>query len=162
MGLFSCSYLKSEGMVFISYSCKADKEDLETYTVQKICQTSEYVNCNTYKKASRLFCIATAATDALGRSRTCEELHRLIGFRKNYLEKELSGQLFLQEYDVTGPQIVEAINARRDAKEVYRRIDRDYLEPCLQLLDRGDNAGCFALYRDMFTALRGEYLPEEV
>ena len=160
MGIFSCDYLKSSGSVLITYTCNADKSKLEKYTVENVCTSDKRYQCETYKKASRLFCIATAATDALGRSRNCTQLRRLLDFRRHYLEVQPEGQAFLAEYDVVGPQIVAAINAQIDARDIYRRIDDRYLTSCLRLLDGDDLAGCFALYREMFTALRQTYLPE--
>ena len=50
------------------------------------------------------------------------------------------------------------IDMQRDAEEIYERIYRDYLAPCLGLIREGKKEACREHYVSMMRGLKNKYL----
>ncbi len=102
--------------------------------------------------------ITTAVCGSFGKGDNCYELMTFRAFRDGYLRKRPDGEAMIWEYYKTAPAVVAAINARDDAKEVYRHIWDRYLAHCLMLIETEQYEACTEVYRGMVEELRKAYV----
>lgn len=117
----------------------------------------------TYEKINsgfkRKFCfITTAACQTLHKPDNCYELNAFRNFRDNWLTRTSGGAVKIQEYYLFAPMIVEAIDRSPRKEEVYHRIWRDYLSPCLADIEQNKQQACAELYEKMVKDLELEWL----
>lgn len=104
------------------------------------------------------FCyITTAVCETLGRPDDCYELRLLRRYRDEYLAVQPGGEALIQEYYDVAPSIVKHIGRQPDAKEIYRSIWRNYLTPCISMIEQGKPEECRALYENMVHTLAEKY-----
>lgn len=147
------------------YSCmlKREKEgnsSIDSDTVHRYCWGYHYEECPRYKAGtSSGGCFLTSAcTEAKGLADDCYELTMLRAFRDEYLVKQKSGKAEIAHYYITAPKIVETINADGNRAEIWEKVYRELVLPCIKLIESSDRAGAHALYRRYVLALEERYL----
>lgn len=149
------------------YCCSLKREhygssSVDSDDVKRYCWGYHYEGCPTYKQygtySSGGCFLTSACTEARGLPDDCEELQTLRGFRDSYLRAQPKGAEEILEYYRVAPRIVEEINKRPDKLEVYDRIYRELVTPCVEwikdgALDRAHNA-----YREYTTSLQLEHI----
>ena len=96
--------------------------------------------------------------EARGLADDCHELQTLRDFRDNWLRKQDGGEADVAEYYATAPAIVDAINARPDAQEVWERVYAELVVPCVALIEAGQNEEAWQKYKEMTQRLKKAYL----
>ena len=110
----------------------------------------------------RRFCyITTAVCESQGKPDDCYELNLLREYRDGYLMKQPDGEALIRHYYDIAPTIVKRIGREGDARKVYEGIWKDYLSPCIRLIEAEDNEGCRTVYQDMIYALDKRYFHRE-
>ena len=107
---------------------------------------------------SRMCYITTAVCEGLGKPDNCYELEKLRNYRDGYLASSAGGAEIIKEYYNIAPTIVKKLERRPDAKELYLDIWRQYLEPCISLIEEGKEEECKEVYTDMVHTLQSKYL----
>lgn len=100
--------------------------------------------------------ITTATCEEYGKPDDCYELTVFREFRDNWLQYQKDGKELIQRYYDTAPEIVELINAQPDRKEIYKRLNEQYLSKCLSYIETGENEKCKEKYVDMMEYLYSE------
>ena len=108
--------------------------------------------------AGRKACYVVDATQAaLGRPqdwatrRMTMLVHRAVG-------RQPLGQAILQEYDVDGPKVVEAISRRPNAREIYEDIDRRLVQKNMELVRDGREAEAGRNFVEVVRGLQRRYV----
>lgn len=91
--------------------------------------------------------LTTACVAARGLSDTCAELQMLRAFRDGVLARQPGGQQEIERYYQMAPGIVEAINKRENAAEIWNRMYEEMVEPCFRLIHEGQNERAYHLYK---------------
>jgi len=102
--------------------------------------------------------ITTAVCDTFGKSDDCYELTTFRKFRDEWLTVQPDGKFLIAEYYEIAPRIVANINRLSEAKKIYKNIWKQYLVPCLNFINCGDNFSCKQKYIDMVHDLKRLYL----
>ena len=79
-------------------------------------------------------------------------------YRDNYLLSSADGTSIVEQYYNVAPTIVNRINKSEDAGKIYGMIFRDYISPCISMIEAGNKEGCKELYSDMVNNLENEYM----
>ena len=108
----------------------------------------------------KLCFITTAVCRRQGKGDDCYELTAFRRFRDRELLPTAEGAALVEEYYRLAPAIVTTVELCADSAAVYDGIYRDYLLPCLRLLERGDSAGCRDKYVEMVRYLERTFLPQ--
>lgn len=106
----------------------------------------------------RMCYITTAVCESLQKGDECYELNLLRDYRDEYLLGNEEGAKIVEEYYDIAPTIVNHINSRENADEIYRGIWEDYLSTCVELLENDEKEACKTLYCDMVRRLQKQYL----
>lgn len=107
----------------------------------------------------RKFCyITTAVCKTFDKPDDCYELTLLRNYRDTYLSSLPGGREMIQEYYDVAPSVVKHIAQRENADEIYCSIWNNYLSPCIQMIEEGQNDACRDKYEEMVRTLRGEYM----
>ena len=88
----------------------------------------------------------------------CHELTVLRSFRDGYLRSQPEGKAEIAEYYAVAPKIVDAIRSKADAAEAFDAIYRELVEPCVAMIERGENVEAHALYRSYVLRLKKHYI----
>ena len=102
--------------------------------------------------------ITTAVCGSFGKADDCFEFTTLRKFRDTWLTAQPDGKSLIAEYYDIAPRIVANINRLANAKEIYKNIWQNYLEPCLKFIERGENLACRNKYVEMVRDLKQRYL----
>ena len=114
----------------------------------------EYIEQGFHKK----FCyITTAVCETFHKPDNCYELTLLRNYRDDYLTKQPEGEELIRAYYDMAPTIVKHIGQREDAAQIYESIWKEYLSPCISMIEEGDQEGCQDLYIKMVENLKEEY-----
>lgn len=105
----------------------------------------------------KLCYITTAVCETLGKGDDCYELTLLRHYRDHFLLSQADGEEVISEYYNIAPTIVKRINKLSNAKEVYRSVWDDYLNPCVKLIEENKNMECKEVYYKMVRDLQKEY-----
>lgn len=106
----------------------------------------------------RRFCyITTAVCESLGKPDDCYELNTLRAYRDNYLDKTEEGEEMIRRYYDIAPTIVKHINQNQEREAIYASIWKQYLSPCIQLIEQNENEECRVLYQNMVDTLAKQY-----
>ncbi len=97
--------------------------------------------------------ITTAVCQSMNKPDDCQELTALRHFRDEWMMMQEGGAELVEKYYMTAPALVERINTRIDAENVYEGIYEQYLMPCLHMIESGQNEACAALYQQMVQKL---------
>ncbi len=142
------------------YACRKTGKNVNEDIYYKYCRGYDYSDCPIYKgntDSSGCY-LTTACVDSQGLADDCHELETLRHFRDTYMRADEQRASEVCRYYHTAPRIVEAINTRDDAGEIYAGMYRDLVQPCVNMIENGDLEGAYELYRDTAVALEEEYL----
>lgn len=101
--------------------------------------------------------ITSAICESLGKDDSCYELKCLRGFRDNYLLGREDGAMLVRSYYDLAPTIVKHIDKRENRLEIYEKILHQYLQPCIQYIEKNENEKCMEFYSKMVYDLKEEY-----
>ena len=101
--------------------------------------------------------ITTAVCESLGKPDECYELTLLRDYRDHYLANQENGAELIRRYYDIAPTIVKRINRKSNREEIYQNIWMNYLKPCIELIEAGDNKGCMTCYTNMVYDLQEKY-----
>ena len=105
------------------------------------------------------FCfITTACTQAKGLSDDCLELTTLRAFRDEYMMGLAKGREMIKVYYENSPAIVEAINAREDAPQIYDEL-YEIICRCVRDVQNKEYEHAFETYVQMVIELRNRFTP---
>ena len=102
--------------------------------------------------------ITTAVCRSLGRQDDCEELNTFRAFRDSYMMQTPERAEDVRHYYEIAPAIVEAIDARSDAEEIYRQIWEEDLSVCFAAIREGRYDEAHRRYREMTERLEQTYV----
>jgi hypothetical protein len=105
----------------------------------------------------KLCYITTAVCENSGRPDDCYELNLLRNYRDEYLMQEEDSEL-VQEYYNIAPTIVKRINKQKDSSAIYDGIWKDYIQPCIRLIEQNQQDECKELYTKMVKELQKDYV----
>lgn len=94
--------------------------------------------------------ITTAICVADDKPDDCAELLTLRTFRDGFMHTTPDRRQMVRDYYAMAPMIVNKIDARPDAKQIYSRLKNDYLIPAIAAVDAGQNFDALRIYRKMF------------
>lgn len=141
------------------YACRKSGKDVNEDTYYKHCRNYDYDDCPIYKGNDSSGCFLTSAcTEARGLPDDCHELTVLRSFRDGYLRSQPEGEAEIAEYYAVAPKIVDAIRSKADAVEAFDAIYRELVEPCVAMIERGENVEAHALYRSYVLRLKKHYI----
>lgn len=123
----------------------------------KIAYTS-YESIKNGFRRSVLCYITTAVCRSLGKPDDCYELNTLRNYRDAYLLSTTEGRELVQEYYNIAPTIVKRIDKENAAEKIYKDIWNTYLNPCISMIENGENEKCRDLYSSMVRKLEAQYL----
>ena len=92
--------------------------------------------------------LTSACVQARGLPDDCEELTVLRRYRDSYLRRRPGGEDEIRQYYAIAPRIVEAVNTRKDAAEIWNRVYEEMVLPCVRMIQSGAMEGAFRLYKD--------------
>ena len=119
-------------------------------------QASDFETINAGFK--RKYCyITTAVCETFGKPDNCYELNLFRTFRDTYLASSTEGEAVIDEYYNVAPTIVKHISRRKDSREIYQKIWDTYLDPCMHMIEQGEDEACQKLYTQMVKDLEKEY-----
>lgn len=105
------------------------------------------------------FCfITTAVCENSGKPDDCYELTLLRQFRDNWLFEQRDGEELIKEYYATAPDIVLEIDKSPDRDREYKRILKEYIEPCIKLIELSAYDTCKKLYMQMVYELKNKFI----
>lgn len=114
----------------------------------------EYIEKGFHRK----FCyITTAVCETFQKPDDCYELTLLRNYRDQYLASLPEGEALIKAYYDVAPTIVKHINKQKDSSVIYENIWKDYLSPCISMIEEGKNEDCRALYTEMVENLQEKY-----
>lgn len=102
--------------------------------------------------------LTTACVMAKGLPDDCDDLETLRRFRDGYLANTLSGKADIKHYYDVAPRIVEIIDRLPDAREVWKQVYSELVEPCVRLIKKGRNEETYAHYKQYALYLYDEYV----
>lgn len=145
-------YNKTSGMPLAEELLKQWKENFPKTNLK----VSDFATINGGFK--RRFCyITTAVCESLGKPDDCYELNLLREYRDGYLQQSEEGEQMIQRYYDIAPTIVKHINREADKNNIYLDIWKNYLSPCIRLIEQNENEKCQVLYQDMVETLAQQY-----
>lgn len=101
--------------------------------------------------------ITTAVCETFGKPDDCYELTLLRNYRDGYLQNQPDGEEIIREYYDVAPTIVKRINKLPDRKTIYRSVWDNYLDPCITMIENGEQESCKELYIKMVRDLQERY-----
>jgi hypothetical protein len=130
-------------------SCNLEKGTLHKTTIRKR---------KGYEAESSGGCfITTACTTSKGLPDDCHELQVLRNFRDSYVASREEGANLINEYYRTAPLIVQQINCRKNAAEIYSKLYL-HITKAVSLVDCEMYAEAFQLYCNLLQDLKKDYL----
>ncbi len=107
-------------------------------------------------KKSRLCYLTTAVCAAEGKADDCAELTALRAFRDGWL-KSNGGQALIDSYYELAPTMVTLMDHCEDSTAIYSQLRNRWIDPCLDLIARGENQACKDSYVAMVEYLQKRY-----
>lgn len=101
--------------------------------------------------------ITTAVCETQGKPDDCYELTLFRNYRDGYLMEQPEGEQVIREYYDVAPTIVKRINQLPERDKIYQSIWDMYLEPCMSMIEKGENESCKELYMEMVRKLEEKY-----
>lgn len=102
--------------------------------------------------------ITTAVCKNNKKPDNCYELQTFRDFRDNWLKNQPDGARLIKKYYLFAPKLVELIDKSEDSSIVYNNINEQYLQPCLQYIEKGEMEHCKERYVEMVCSLISRYL----
>lgn len=106
----------------------------------------------------KLCYITTAVCEGLEKPQDCYELKVLKAYRDGYLAGSPEGEALIARYYDMAPTIVKRVNRKKESKKIYQRLYEEYICPCVQLIEEGNNEACLEKYEEMVEMLREKYM----
>lgn len=106
----------------------------------------------------KLCYITTAVCEGLGKGADCAELRLLKDYRDRYMEATPEGRAMVEEYYDIAPTIVKRIEKEADSREIYLGLYRDYIVPCIHMIQDRQYEECRDTYQDMVMELKHRYM----
>lgn len=103
--------------------------------------------------------LTTACTEAKGLPDDCDELETLRAFRDGYLQGREGGEREIRYYYTVAPKIVEAVNKRDDAAQIWHYVYEELVAPCVRMIKDGQNEEAYELYKNYTMLLEQEFIP---
>ncbi len=121
------------------------------------------IGCASYEKIDsgfrrKLCYITTAVCESQGKADDCYELELLREYRDTYLLSTPEGEALVKEYYNIAPTIVSRIARSEAPKQVYEEIWKNYLAPCVGLIEAGRPEACQEQDMAMVYELKGRYM----
>lgn len=151
----SCRYYDGSNKSWYKGYCTYWKKYVDPDSLERDCRHYE---SGGYSSGSGGCYLTSACVQARGLPDDCEELTALRRFRDSYLRKTAEGQADIDHYYAFAPQIVQAINARPDAKEVWDRVYDELVLPCVNRIRAGQLAETYQHYKSYSLKLERAYL----
>lgn len=106
----------------------------------------------------KLCYITTAVCESQGKADDCYELTLLRSYRDRYLLSTAEGADLVREYYNIAPTIVSRIARSEAPDRVYKEIWKNYLAPCIGMIEAGKPEECRERYMAMVYDLKGRYM----
>ncbi len=165
-------YLIDQNQLMVIYILPAIREYEGTFTDPLITElvdqwnatfTQYQIKAGTFSEINggfkrKLCYVTTAVCLSLGKQEDCREIRLLKDYRDGFLLSQADGKELIDEYYDIAPTIVNRINKLPDAKDTYHRIYRNYISPCIDLIDQERLDECKNLYVSMMQTLKQKYL----
>ena len=87
----------------------------------------------------------------------CHELTVLRNFRDTYLSKRANGIHDIAEYYRCAPLIVEGINRKDNAPQIWHDIYTEMVVPCVNFIEAHREEEAYSLYRNTTMKLKAAY-----
>jgi len=133
-------------------SCNIEKGTMHKTTIRKRKGYAQEESGGCY--------ITTACITNKGLSDNCYQLEVLRNFRDTYVASTANGKELINEYYQTAPLIVNEINKRSNANEIYSSLFTE-IENAVSLIEQKMYSVAFELYCKIVRELKVEYLPKE-
>ncbi|MDO4632975.1 MAG: CFI-box-CTERM domain-containing protein [Eubacteriales bacterium] len=101
--------------------------------------------------------ITTAVCETFQKPDDCYELTLLRDYRDGYLMDSPDGEALIAEYYDVAPTIVKRINQDPKKDEIYLGVWKEYLAPCISMIEHGEMEECRSLYVKMVRDLQETY-----
>lgn len=105
--------------------------------------------------------ITTAVCRIFGKPDDCYELNLFRRYRDQYLLKRADGEQMVKEYYDLAPSIIKHIDQQKDSLQIYQEIWDRYLQPCMTMIENGQNEECMELYVSMVRTMQQKYFLKE-
>ncbi|MBO7377121.1 MAG: hypothetical protein J6V01_08495 [Clostridia bacterium] len=102
--------------------------------------------------------LTTACVHARGLGDGCDELETLRAFRDSFAMNREGGRRDVARYYRNAPAVVEAIDHRPDASDIWNGLYETLVLPCVALVKKGDHEAAYSMYREYALKLEKEYL----
>ena len=80
-------------------------------------------------------------------------------FRDNYILKEVNnGEFLVNEYYKTAPTIVKAINSKENATAIWKKLYKEEILKCVELINKHEYNEAFSKYKQMTNTLVEKYI----
>lgn len=149
------SHNKNEKLVKIAEKTVERWNALEVTSLQLGLSNYEDISGGFRKK---LCFITTAVCDNLNKADDCYELETLRDYRDNYLLDSSEGKELVEEYYDIAPALVFILNMQND-KTIYEKLYKDYIVPCISLIEDNKLDECKDTYKKMVNHMKREYYP---
>lgn len=107
------------------------------------------------------FCfITTVVCEYFGKSDDCAELNTLRNYRDTWLKNQPDGQILIAEYYNSAPIIVSKMKTSEQFEWYCQYLWRDYIQPCLRFIEKGELEHCKNRYIEMFRYMQSEFSEE--
>ena len=93
--------------------------------------------------------ITTAVCECFGKPDDCMELTTLRTYRDFWLAKQDGGMCLIQEYYNRAPALVDKIKQSQSYMEICTVLMKEYIQPCVRMIQEGLFAECRDLYKKM-------------
>ena len=93
--------------------------------------------------------LTTAICAVLGKNDSCHELQVLRAYRDTYIRARSDGEQLIRRYYSHAPSVLAHVLTRSDGPAFLRSLYERYVEPCVALIEQGQNAQALELYRQM-------------
>ena len=101
--------------------------------------------------------ITTAVCEVLGRPDDCYELNLLRDYRDTYLASLPDGDELIRRYYDVAPSIVKHIGQSARPDTIYEDIWKEYIRPCIRMIEDGEQEKCLERYEEMVLTLEEQY-----
>lgn len=112
-----------------------------------------YLDSHNYDKVKGGCFIVTACTESTGLSAKRLELKALCQMKKEYVTKSQETMRDLVKYNKLAPQIVNAINSRKDAKDIWTKVYNSVAE-AVKMIKQGNYEKGFTKYKSIVLELK--------
>lgn len=150
-----CTYYYWNG----GYACRKTGKNVDEDTYYKYCRNYDYGDCPIFKGNQDSGCfLTTACVEMKGLPDNCYELNTLRHFRDTYMKSTTTGVEDIKEYYSIAPQIITAIDKKKNSKKIYNDMYEELITHCIELINEGKNQEAYMFYREYVKRLKEQYL----